>query len=147
MRIFLAILWAAAIFLFTCTQSLNHLMETYSASFVWTTTPNLIGFFSALPTETGQDFWIQKAGHIAAFFIFTCLLIAITNSIKITLVLAIGYACLTEVLQLYFNRDGRLFDVGFDSLGIIAALLLVGIKLIVATAIKGNYIKRSEKTH
>jgi VanZ family protein len=38
------------------------------------------------------------------------------------LTLAISYALLTEVLQLFFTRDGRLFDVGFDAMGICMAL-------------------------
>ena len=30
---------------------------------------------------------------------------------------------MTEILQLYFSRGGRVFDVGFDSIGILAGLL------------------------
>jgi VanZ family protein len=36
---------------------------------------------------------------------------------KPALLMAILFAASTEVFQLYFNRDGRLYDVAIDSLG------------------------------
>jgi VanZ family protein len=33
-----------------------------------------------------------------------------------------SFAALTEFLQLYFSRGGRLFDIGIDLIGILAAL-------------------------
>lgn len=143
MKIILVILCAGAIFLCTCTESLMELKNTYSASFVWNDNPNLNEIFSAFPAETGDLFWKQKMLHIVAFFILTFLLVSVTSSLKISVILAVMYALLTEVLQLFFNRGGRIFDVGFDSLGIIAALLFIGIIRLVATGFSGNF----KKTH
>ena len=43
---------------------------------------------------------------------------------KIAFVISGLYAFTTEVLQLYFNRSGRLVDVGIDLVGIYLAYLL-----------------------
>ncbi|MGX6443690.1 VanZ family protein [Neobacillus sp. K501] len=67
---------------------------------------------------------MQKLGHIVAFFILTVLLVKCIYSKSLALLLSISYAALTEVLQLFFTRDGRIFDIGFDGIGILLGLSL-----------------------
>ena len=75
---------------------------------------------------------MQKLGHIVVFFILTVLLVKCIYSKSLALLLAISYAALTEVLQLFFTRDGRIFDIGFDGIvGAAGAFLLVPIMLVV----------------
>jgi VanZ family protein len=45
----------------------------------------------------------------------------------IILALAASFAALTEFMQLYFNRGGRAFDIGFDLLGILLTLAIASL--------------------
>ncbi|GLB60275.1 VanZ family protein [Cytobacillus sp. NCCP-133] len=43
-------------------------------------------------------------------------------------ILSVLYAFSTEFLQLFFQRDGRLFDILFDSAWIAAAILFIAVR-------------------
>jgi VanZ family protein len=116
------IVWIGAIFILTCTSSFRGLMESGVVRFAWDPQPVFTDFLRPLPARIGADFLTQKIGHVVAFFILTGLLQSKLRSNTIILLMAIFYASLTEYLQLYFSRDGRLFDVGFDTVGILFAL-------------------------
>lgn len=121
MRVLLIILWAGAIFIFTCTADFTSLMESGMIQFQWDGQPDPSKLFSPLPAELSPHFLLQKLGHLSAFFILTILLQARFHSKLSTLIIAISYAALTELLQLFFTRDGRLFDIGIDTIGILLA--------------------------
>lgn len=131
MRWLLVLVWAGAIFVLTCNASFRGLFESGMIRFVWDPQPMFGQLLDPLPERISSDFLMQKLGHIATFFILTILLqTKLKTSWKI-LVMAAAYAALTELLQLYFTRNGRLFDIGFNAVGILLAL---GI---------GNYIGRA----
>lgn len=44
---------------------------------------------------------------------------------RMCIAFSVTFAVLTEVIQLYFGRDGRLYDIVIDSLGILLGLVLV----------------------
>ena len=121
-RILILIIWTGVIFITTCVSNLNELTHGFFISFDFRDKPDLTEFYSPLPILT-EDFMIQKIGHILAFFVFTILLFQCFYSFSIALIGSAGYGFMTEILQLYFSRGGRLFDVGFDSIGVIAGLL------------------------
>ncbi|AZU64038.1 VanZ family protein [Neobacillus mesonae] len=122
MRGFLIVVWAAAILICTCTASFNGLMANGEVSFHLNPAPNFSEFMARPPVEIASGFLVQKFGHLFAFFIFTVLLQIKFQSKRAVFFLAAFYAVLTEFLQLYFTRDGRLFDVGIDAAGILLAL-------------------------
>jgi hypothetical protein len=62
-------------------------------------------------------FWIAKAAHFLGFAIFDGLLFLLIKNKNVTLCCSIAFAIFTEVLQLYFHRDGRIYDMMIDSLG------------------------------
>lgn len=66
----------------------------------------------------------QKTGHFLAFGVLFLLMNRALNNAKKALVLCILFALSTEVLQLFFERSGRLSDVLIDSAGIYAAYRL-----------------------
>ena len=121
-RILTLLIWAGVIFITTCVSNLSELTQGYFISFDFRDKPDLTEFYFPLPILT-EDFMIQKIGHILAFFILTILLFQCFYSFSIAFIGSTGYAFMTEILQLYFSRGGRLFDVGFDSIGVIAGLL------------------------
>ena len=67
---------------------------------------------------------IQKTAHVIGFGLLYMLLLRGFNNIKVAFVISGLYAFTTEFLQLFFNRSGRLIDVGIDLVGIYLAYLL-----------------------
>lgn len=124
-RYLFVFIWAILIFIFTCTARLEDIYENLTIMFHFQPKPNLQELFFALPQGVGTDFIWRKIGHGLCFFIFTILLARIIKNKASVFIISFLYACSTEIFQLFFNRDGRLFDVGFDTLGILIAIVLL----------------------
>ncbi|MGM0880098.1 MAG: VanZ family protein [Bacillota bacterium] len=67
----------------------------------------------------------QKIGHFSGFAIFAVLLISQNKRMGKSIILAVVYAILTEFLQLYFGRHGRLYDIAIDTAGIICGVIIL----------------------
>nr|WP_243835821.1 VanZ family protein [Sporosarcina pasteurii] len=66
----------------------------------------------------------QKLGHISAFgFLYFLLYLWIRKPNK-AFVICTLFALSTEIIQLYFGRNGRLYDVGIDMIGVGLAYLV-----------------------
>ena len=112
----LLVFWTMAILLMTCTTRFeleNNVLQIY---FSWTSRPEFGDMFLKLPTELTEPFILQKVGHLIAFVILGFLVKMQTSTNK-SILFILFFAMLTEVLQLYLSRGGRLFDVGFDLIG------------------------------
>lgn len=79
---------------------------------------------ASFPSEA---FIVRTIGHSFVFFILTFTLYLVFSSILLSVAYSYIYAMLMEFLQLLFMRDGRIFDVGFDSMGIFAAVLFAAL--------------------
>jgi VanZ family protein len=67
-------------------------------------------------------FWIlSKIGHFSGFFILDCLLLNLFRERKVSLLLSILFAIVTELAQLFVGRDGRIYDMVIDSSGALLA--------------------------
>ncbi|MHC0037894.1 VanZ family protein [Pseudoneobacillus sp. C159] len=117
--------WAGLIFLFTCTESMEHLIHQGKISFAWNAEPNFAEFLYPLPNALDTQFILRKLGHAVSFFIFTLLLYLNHLPLKFIISLNLYLSILTETLQLFLHRGGRLFDIGFDLLGSVAGLLVI----------------------
>ncbi|MBT2687204.1 VanZ family protein [Bacillus sp. ISL-47] len=117
--------WAGVIFICTCVASIETAVETMSIQFFWTPEPPMKDLLQPLPANLSTAFLLRKAGHAFVFFIFTMALYLVHPSVSLNVLYSFVYAVITEFLQLFFMRDGRLFDVAFDSLGIFTAVLLI----------------------
>jgi len=122
MRVFLLLIWGGFIFICTCTSDFNILAETGEIRFLWDSQPDFSELLLPLPEELNSAFILQKSGHIIAFLVLTVLLLEKIKSQAVGFALALICAVFTEFLQLYFGRDGRLFDIGIDTVGIFLAL-------------------------
>lgn len=87
----------------------------------------------------------RKGAHVAEFFILTLLLINLFFSryatkkgvAIISALIALLYAFSDEFHQLFvFGREGKISDVGFDSLGIILAVLTFWLFIKIRTKFK-----------
>jgi VanZ family protein len=120
-------LWTGLIFIFTCSVSMEEIFLHGSFQFHWNSNPNWGEFFYPLPASPDEAFISRKLGHAVSFFILFVIGYLRFFSIQMMLVLTFFYATMTEVLQLFFYRGGRLFDIGFDGIGIIMASVLIGL--------------------
>ncbi|WP_042462698.1 VanZ family protein [Neobacillus dielmonensis] len=116
------LIWMLLIFVLTCTASFSELLAYGEVQFHWESHPDLADLFTPMPEQVSNGFVKQKIGHSFAFFVFALLLQRKKQSKILIFVVATTYAMFTEILQLFFTRDGRLFDIGFDLAGIIMAL-------------------------
>lgn len=122
MRSLFILFWCGVILVFTCSSSFHDLIHFGIVAFQLDVNPSYFEFFLPFPSDVSRDLWIQKLGHILAFQFLTVLLLMKYKSKFLILSAAFSFAGLTEFLQLYFYRGGRLFDVGFDLIGILIAL-------------------------
>jgi len=97
----------------------------------------LIFFLSSIPRlESGleQDYFLRKTAHVIEFAVLTILTVRVlrhasTHHLDVLFgsgLLAFIYALSDEAHQLLVpGRDGTLYDVGIDSVGIVLAVLLI----------------------
>jgi VanZ family protein len=99
----------------------------------------VIFFFSNIPNLSSgleQDFMLRKMAHMSEFFILTLLFWFVVRRKKAGQTLTIltafffsfDYAIFDEIHQLFIRgRSGNIFDVGIDSIGILAMALVLWI--------------------
>ncbi|EKN69381.1 putative integral inner membrane protein [Neobacillus bataviensis LMG 21833] len=129
-KMILVIIWGLFLLLSTWTESLEQLLELHSFGFKWVATPDFKSFiyFNDL-TLVHPDYVEVKLGHFIGFAIMDVLLFNLLKSHKYSIGIALFFAFLTEFLQLFFGRDGRLYDLIIDSLGVLTVyFLLIKIK-------------------
>ncbi|MCC3648525.1 VanZ family protein [Cytobacillus oceanisediminis] len=119
--------WCTVIFISTCSASLETFLESGIINFNWTGNPSYSDFFNPMPVSPSLVFLLRKLGHAFVFFILTVVLFSMKGNLLYSGLSAFFFAVSTEILQLFFARDGRLFDVAFDSLGIVLALILLAV--------------------
>jgi hypothetical protein len=127
MRSLFIFIWCTAILIFTCTSSFHDLIQLGVVKFRWDGQPTFSDFLSPLPYDLSKGFLLQKLGHIIAFQVLTILLLMKFRTHMMTLAMVVSFAALTEFLQLYFNRGGRAFDIGFDLIGILLTLAVASL--------------------
>jgi VanZ family protein len=127
MRSLFILVWCGVILVFTCTVSFHDLIHFGVVRFQWDVNPPYLEFFLPFPSGVSMDLVLQKLGHILAFQFLTILLLMKYKSKFLILLAASSFAALTEFLQLFFHRGGRVFDVGFDLIGILITLGLASL--------------------
>ncbi|AJY73472.1 VanZ family protein [Paenibacillus beijingensis] len=125
-RILLAMSWTSILFIFTCTVSLSMLLKHQYIHFNFNPDPHFRQFFRLMDINKIHDEWIVvKLGHFIGFAIMDVLLFNMVRRKNTALLLSILFAIVTEIFQLYFHRDGRLYDVLIDSSGALISYLLL----------------------
>lgn len=127
MRSLFIFVWCGAILIFTSTASFYDLIHFGVVRFHWESSPSYSDFFAPFPSEISRDLMVQKLGHIFVFLVLTVQLLTKIRSKLIILFMAASFASLTEFLQLHFTRGGRVFDIGFDLIGILIAIGIVSL--------------------
>ncbi|WP_219833926.1 VanZ family protein [Paenibacillus sp. R14(2021)] len=115
----IAIAWAVLLAILTCTDSLRQLYFTHDIHFDWNPSPDYGALWSWSDINLIHKYWIViKFGHFTGFLIMEALLYQLIRNGRVSACIAAGFAVLTEILQLYFYRDGRVYDILIDTAGI-----------------------------
>lgn len=123
MRIILTVIWAFVLFVFTCSVNFHLLIRYHIVDFHFNPSPDWSELLKLDFQWTSHD-WVQrKIGHFFGFFVLA-ILASNFGKYKSAFFFAIIYASMTEVLQLFFFRGGRIYDVVNDSAGILFAYIL-----------------------
>jgi len=126
LKLVLVIVWAIILGIHTWTDHLGALLRLQSIHFKWNPTPNFREFFYMNDiTDIHHYFIIVKAGHFIGFAVFDFLVYHWIRSHKKALWISFFFALFTEILQLFFYRDGRLYDLIIDFCGAIGVYLFL----------------------
>ncbi len=111
--------WMVILLIFTCSNSLDALLFRQTILFRWTNHPNFLDLFITRDAHILNPFWIFiKSGHFCGFAVMDLLLFKWLRKPALSGWLTVAFAISTEILQLYFGRDGRIYDIYIDSLGV-----------------------------
>ncbi|WP_151736527.1 VanZ family protein [Paenibacillus tengchongensis] len=123
MKFVFALVWGALLFVFTCAADSSFWSVPEIPYFQWTPYPDFRKM-TVIDVMATSQFIIRKIGHCFGFTTFTMLIYWNIKSLKNSFILAVSYAALTEFMQLYFGRDGRIYDILIDSAGVVIGVLL-----------------------
>ncbi|OMF90342.1 VanZ family protein [Paenibacillus sp. FSL R7-0337] len=118
------IIWGAILFVFTCAANSSFWESGTIPNFHFIFSPNYNDLF-IIDLKATPAYVIRKIGHFSGFAFFAIFIWIQNRSFLRSAFYSIAYAILTELLQLYFGRDGRLYDIVIDSLGILMALITI----------------------
>ncbi|MEH7074906.1 VanZ family protein [Neobacillus drentensis] len=125
-KVIMIILWGLFLLVNTWTESIERLIYLHSFSLKWVSNPNFMSFFNFHDiTLIHSEFIKIKLGHFIGFAIMDYLLFNLLRNHKYSIGLSTIFAFLTEFLQLFFDRDGRFYDLVIDSLGIISVFFIL----------------------
>lgn len=125
MRLLLVIVWAFILGVLTCNISLNAIFYHNYVNFLINPNPRYGELFK-LDFKLVHSHWIiVKLGHLVGFAILDFLLYYLTSKRGLSALITVLYAIATEILQLYFYRDGRVYDMAIDSMGVIVSIGVV----------------------
>lgn len=117
-----AVVWAILILVAMCTSDARAFLYDQMIQYKWNGAPDFSELLMLSDVAFYDGFYlIQKAGHMVSFAILYIFTLKWLGDFKKAFLICVAFALFSEILQLYFQRNGRLFDVGIDTLGIFLA--------------------------
>ena len=139
---FITFLWVIFIVVASCTSDAHAFLYEQVVQFHFELTPNFRDLLITSDIHLTKEFYlIQKTGHMMTFGILYFLHLLWMKRAGTAFVLTGICAAFSEVLQLYFNRNGRLFDVGVDLVGITLAFILCKLFIDVVSSIERSHVE------
>jgi len=121
----LTMLWAVVIVVAACTSDAHAFLYEQVIGISFETAPNYGDLLIVSDIHLTKEFYlIQKTGHMFTFGVMYFFHLLWMKKSGTAFVLTGIFAGFSEVLQLYFNRNGRLFDIGVDLVGIVVAYFI-----------------------
>jgi hypothetical protein len=126
LKIFMILIWAIFLSINTWTKDLESLLDFQYIGFIWDPSPNFWSFFYFNDiTLIHPAFILVKMGHFIGFAVMDLLIFNLIRNHKVSIGISVTYAFLTEFLQLFWGRDGRLYDLLIDTLGVLTVYFLI----------------------
>ncbi|WKA57730.1 VanZ family protein [Planococcus shenhongbingii] len=121
-RLVIVLLWVLSIVIATCTSDARAFLFDQEVDFRFDLTPNFSELLRLDDISFSDSFYLtQKTGHFLSFALLYVLVLNWLKKSEVAFVITAAFAVFTEILQLFFERDGRFFDMGVDLLGILLA--------------------------
>lgn len=121
----ITLIWAVILGVFTCTNDLVALLDHQSIGFQWVSHPHFADLLILSDAHPTQPFWLLiKTGHLLGFAFLEICVFYLCRTSSTAAWTAVLYGIATEMLQLYFHRDGRFLDMGIDALGVMLSYSL-----------------------
>ncbi|MDQ6595916.1 VanZ family protein [Bacillus salipaludis] len=125
-KIFAILLWGLFLLINTWTNNLELMIHSGSVEFQWNSSPDFISFFNFNDIALIHPYFVViKLGHFIGFAIMDLLIFNLLKSHKSSITISVAFAFFTEFFQLYWGRDGRLYDLGIDTLGILTIYITI----------------------
>ncbi|TWT03726.1 VanZ family protein [Planomicrobium sp. CPCC 101079] len=125
LKFLLVIFWVASILIATCTTNARAFLFDQSINYDFEPRPAVSELLIVNDIDFYDDFYLlQKVGHFASFGILYLLVLNWLRKSQLAFMICAIFGGITEVLQLYFNRNGRLFDAFIDLAGILFAFAI-----------------------
>jgi len=125
-KIFAILLWGLFLLINTWTGNLELMIHSGFVEFKWNPSPDFISFFNFNDIALIHPYFIViKLGHFIGFAIMDLLIFNLIKSHKSSIAISVTFAFFTEFFQLYWGRDGRLYDLGIDTLGILTVYIII----------------------
>lgn len=125
----ITLLWSLFLLVSTWTSSLEQFLDFQAIDFRWNWHPDFAVFFYFGDfTLVHEDYVAVKLGHFMGFAVLDLLLFTLVKNHRLAIVISFVFAFLTEFLQLFLERDGRLYDLGIDTFGIVSVYALVVVR-------------------
>ncbi|MCJ0929834.1 VanZ family protein [Virgibacillus halodenitrificans] len=135
MRIVAMICWSLIMFTFIINSNLLTLLEEGNINLNITEQPQF-AFFEIY--QLRADVVIRKVGHLFMFAMWLLFIYIGVKRLKVAVWITLSLALVTEILQPYFTRDGRLLDVLFNSAGVLLMAFLIHVYLVARGNVKGE---------
>ncbi|WP_262385102.1 VanZ family protein [Paenibacillus xylaniclasticus] len=119
-------MWCLGLFICINTENFGVMWRQHIVQFQWNSHPDMSELLKLddFSYYNKPLYLIQKIGHISGFFVLTLLAAAGARTPRAFwkgVAFAAGYAVLTELLQPFFGRNGRVADMFIDGAGITIA--------------------------
>jgi VanZ family protein len=125
--------WLTYLFIALFTEDLHAFLYNHEINFLFNPHPNLTDLFADSFHDT-PFYYLAKSGHIFMFAVLVLLLYSNCRRLGVTILVGIVLAIGSEVLQLFFNRTGRVLDMFIDGIGIMLGVVL----LVVYFSVRGT---------
>lgn len=121
-KLLFVVLWAAGVLVVMCTRDARAFVYDQTLNYVLDFSPDFSELLMTSDIGLTDGFYLlQKTGHMLSFGILYLLVFNWLNNKKSAFFVCALFALSSEVIQLFFQRNGRLFDVGVDLIGIFLA--------------------------
>jgi hypothetical protein len=127
--------WSAVMLVFLLTSDIQALLEHGAIDIQMTKNPDFM-FFEIY--EMRANVVIQKIDHLIMFGIWLLSIFLVIKRLKTAVLITLGIALVSEIVQPYFSREGHLLDAGFDSVGVLLMAFFIHIFLVATDGIGGD---------